>query len=125
MKSRKPSKTSRVSIEYTAPELLTEDARSDMTIDWWSLGVLVYELIVGVPPYFHKDKYHMQLMIQQAPVMLPNEQSGIKISENCKNFILSLLNKNRKKRLGALNDAEEVFSHPFFNGIDRQALLNE
>lgn len=59
MKVKKPNSINRVTIEYTAPELLTEDARTDMSVDWWSLGILVYEMVVGVPPYFHKDKYHM------------------------------------------------------------------
>mmetsp|Transcript_84382 Transcript_84382/g.116634 ORF Transcript_84382/g.116634 Transcript_84382/m.116634 type:complete len:97 (-) Transcript_84382:292-582(-) len=96
MKSRKPSTGTRVSIEYTAPELLADDPRSDITVDWWSLGILVYELIVGVPPFFHKDKHLMMMKILQAPVMTPGEKSRIVMSENCKSFIVGLLNKNRK-----------------------------
>jgi len=47
------------------------------------------------------------------------------MSENCKSFIMSLLNKNRKKRLGAKNDVEEVLGHPFLSGINREALVKE
>ena len=40
--------------EYLAPEMLANSGH-DHTIDWWTLGVLLYEMIVGIPPFFHKN----------------------------------------------------------------------
>lgn len=38
--------------EYMAPEILKEEPYT-MMVDWWALGILIYELIVGIPPYYH------------------------------------------------------------------------
>jgi len=65
------------------------------------------------------------MKIKQALVMIPSAESGIKMSENCKSFIAGLLNKNRKKRLGAKNDVDEIFQHPFLSGFNRAELIKE
>ena len=50
------------SAEYLAPELLSNHPHS-FTLDWWLLGIFAYELIVGIPPFFHKNKHRMYMMI--------------------------------------------------------------
>jgi len=109
MKARKPVQSQRVSVEYCAPELLTENKRIDKSVDWWALGCVIYELLIGVPPFFAKDRLQLMFKIKESPICFPNEQkSGIVISQSCKSFICSVLKKNRKQRLGSKDDVKEV-----------------
>ena len=41
--------------EYLAPEMVAMDGH-DMTVDWWALGVLIYEMLIGVTPFFNKNR---------------------------------------------------------------------
>ena len=49
-------------VTYLAPEMI-EGTGHDFTLDWWALGVLIYEMIVGVPPFFNKNKHQMYYLI--------------------------------------------------------------
>jgi len=44
--------------EYLAPEMLVGTGHNH-TLDWWTLGILIYEMIVGIPPFFHRNKHRM------------------------------------------------------------------
>jgi serum/glucocorticoid-regulated kinase 2 len=48
--------------QYIAPEMI-EGTGHDFTLDWWALGVLLYEMIIGVPPFFNKNKHQMYYLI--------------------------------------------------------------
>jgi serine/threonine protein kinase len=76
------------SVAYLAPEMLrrTGHARS---IDWYLLGVLIYEMLVGVPPYFNTDKAKLFENIQSGPLKIPHT-----MPPPARNLILSLLNRN-------------------------------
>jgi len=53
----------------------------DHTVDWWTLGILLYEMIVGIPPFFHKNKHRMYFLIQEAGVTFPTvEKHNIYVS---------------------------------------------
>jgi serum/glucocorticoid-regulated kinase 2 len=57
-------------------------------VDWWSLGILIYEMIVGIPPFYHKNKHKMYYLIQEAPIRYPDvDKHGITVSESAKNLI--------------------------------------
>ena len=40
--------------EYLAPEIIIGSGH-DHTLDWWALGILIYEMMIGIPPYYHKN----------------------------------------------------------------------
>ncbi len=111
--------------EYLAPEMLTGTGH-DFTVDWWALGVLLYEMLVGIPPFFHRNKHRMYFLIKESPVNFPDPiKHGIDISPQAKDIIRKLLEKNRKKRLGGANDIKEIIGHPFFADIDTDKLLRK
>ena len=98
----------------------------DHTLDWWALGILMYEMIIGIPPFYNKNKHQMYYFIQHAPIRWPDrEKHGLSVSEEAKSLISGLLEKDRKLRLGQKNDVEEILGHPFFKNIDRERLLKK
>ena len=48
--------------EYMAPEMLKAKAYS-FSVDWWALGTLMYELLIGIPPFYHHNQHKMSKMI--------------------------------------------------------------
>ena len=84
------------------------------SVDWYLLGVLLYEMLVGVPPYFSGNKDELFNNIMNGPLKLPRS-----ISNNAKTLMVSLLNRNPTRRLGAGPEgALEIMRHPFFANID-------
>lgn len=57
--------------EYLSPEML-QGKGHDHTVDLWTLGILLYEMLVGIPPFFHKNKHQMFYLIQEADVTFPD-----------------------------------------------------
>lgn len=108
--------------EYLAPEMLIGNGH-DYTVDWWALGILIYEMIVGIPPFFHKNKNKMYHFIKESKVNFPDpERHKILVSDNAKDLILRLLDKNKKTRLG-VNGIDEIMKHAWFSDLDLDALL--
>ena len=95
-------------------------------IDWWALGILIYEMIVGIPPFYHKDREHMFYLITNASIKYPDpKKHGITVSETAKDLINKLLEKDMDKRLGSSEDLDEVISHPWFSGINIDKILGK
>jgi len=99
--------------------LLLLETDHDTSIDWWSLGVFVFEMLMGMSPFANREEIRRQraLSIAQQEVNF----GTLKISEEAKDFILQLLNKNQKERLGN-EGAAEVKKHKWFNDIDWEEL---
>jgi len=111
--------------EYLAPEMLIGNGH-DYTVDWWALGILLYEMLVGIPPFFHKNKHRMYFLIKESPVNFPDPvRHGIEVSGDAKDLIRKLLDKNKKKRLGVNGDVSEILAHPFFADLDLEKLLKK
>lgn len=85
----------------------------DKAVDWWSLGILLYELTVGIPPFYSQNVNEMYNKIQHGVLRFPPF-----LSENCKSLIVGLLNRDPKKRLGSTADIDDIRAHPFFSAIN-------
>jgi len=105
--------------EYLAPEIVT-GAGHDKAVDWWSLGILLYELTVGIPPFYSQNVNEMYNKIQHGVLRFPPF-----LSENCKNLIVQLLNRDPKKRLGSKDDVNDVKAHPFFKTLSWEKLMKK
>jgi len=63
-----------------APEMITGTGH-DHTLDWWTLGVLIYEMIVGIPPFYNQNKHQMYYLIESGPIRWPTkEKHGFEVS---------------------------------------------
>ena len=60
----------------------------DHTSDWWALGVLIYEMLTGIPPFYDKNRNVMFLNIERAKLRWPDQQRhGISVSDTAKDII--------------------------------------
>ncbi|KAJ8609501.1 hypothetical protein MRB53_039059 [Persea americana] len=107
--------------EYLAPEVLLDDSGYTKLVDFWSLGVLVFEMCCGWSPFYAEDTQQMYKNIAFGKVRFPKDT----LSAEGRNFVKGLLNRNPKHRLGSTRDAEELREHPFFADIDWEALVNK
>ncbi|KAK3336546.1 serine/threonine-protein kinase sck1 [Cercophora scortea] len=104
--------------EYLAPEVLLDESGYTKMVDFWSLGVLVFEMCCGWSPFYAEDTQQMYKNIAFGKVRFPRDT----LSLEGRNFVKGLLNRNPKHRLGATDDAEELKRHAFFQDIDWIAL---
>ncbi|KAL4446078.1 hypothetical protein ABPG74_021617 [Tetrahymena malaccensis] len=107
--------------DYIAPEIINGESSNNPSLDWWSVGVIMYELLVGIPPFNDstREKVFENIVnrrIEFPPTGDPNEDENC-ISEEAQDLMEKLLTLDHKQRLGA-NGADEIKKHPFFKGID-------
>uniref|UniRef100_A0A4W5P974 protein kinase C n=1 Tax=Hucho hucho TaxID=62062 RepID=A0A4W5P974_9TELE len=104
--------------EFLAPEVLT-DTSYTRAVDWWGLGVLVYEMLVGESPFPGDDEEEVFDSIVNDEVRYPRFLSTEAIG-----IMRRLLRRNPERRLGSgEKDADDVKKQPFFRGVDWEALL--
>ncbi|KAF8191371.1 kinase-like domain-containing protein [Pholiota molesta] len=103
--------------EYIAPELL-ESQGYTKTVDWWTLGVLLYEMMTGLPPFYDENVNTMYQRILSDPLNFPPDMPS-----EARSVMTGLLQRDPSRRLGA-NGGEEIKRHPFFaKYIDWNRLL--
>ena len=107
--------------EYLAPEIITGEGHN-RAADWWSYGILLFEMLCGIPPFYCENTERMYDLITNAELRFPKR---IQLSDNAKDLIKKLLIKKQDKRLGINKGFEEIKTHPFFQGFDFDALLNK
>ena len=105
---------------YVAPEVLSKKGYGP-EIDWWSAGIIFYEMLVGYAPFCSKDTSEVcyKVMNWKKYFKIPSE---VKISPEAEDLIMKLIN-NPNKRLGK-NGASEIKKHPFFKDIDWDNIRN-
>ena len=101
--------------EYVAPELV-ENRGHGKAVDWWALGVILYELLYGLPTFYDKNVKKMYTKILHDPIKF---SSNVAVSDEAKDFIRKLLERNYMNRLGSSpTGPEDVLGHPFFSGLN-------
>lgn len=103
--------------EFLAPEIISQQEYT-RAVDWWALGVLVFELVVGESPFPGDDDDDIFHGILHCP------PDGSGLSADALALVMRLLQQNPRKRLGYGPDgAARVKAHPFFRDIDWDRLL--
>lgn len=109
--------------EYFAPEMINNEGH-DYTLDWWSLGIALYELLIGVSPFFHKERKIMLYKIKNTGLQFPDRRKyKIDYSDEFVDFVTNLLEKDRSKR--CRNDSVEILAHPWFDDVDLAKIYNK
>ncbi|XP_042435275.1 serine/threonine-protein kinase D6PK-like [Zingiber officinale] len=104
--------------EYLAPEIVSGEGHGS-AVDWWTLGVFVFEMLYGVTPFKGPDHELTLANIVARALEFPKEPT---VSAAARDFITGLLVKDPERRLGSTMGAAAIKRHPFFNGV-KWALL--
>ncbi|KAJ3114383.1 hypothetical protein HDU96_002139 [Phlyctochytrium bullatum] len=102
--------------EYLAPEVLIGQGYTK-AVDWWTLGILLYEMLTGLPPFYDENVNEMYKKILKDELRFPED-----VGATAKDLLKGLLNRDPNQRLGSKN-ASEIKNHPFFAEIDWQRLM--
>ena len=109
--------------EYLAPEMITHSGH-DMNVDWWAIGILIYEMLIGVTPFFNRNRQVLMSKIKHSKIVFPDRKTyRIVYSDEIVDLISKLLRKDKGTRIGANGDAEEILKHPWFADIDFENLM--
>ena len=101
-------------VYYAAPEVIKKQTYGQ-EIDWWSLGVILFEMMVGYAPFCSKNEKDVCFKVSHFENYLIFPKN-CKASETCKDLIIKLVNHS-ENRLGK-NGSQEIKAHPFFKGIN-------
>lgn len=101
--------------DYIAPEILAGGEGYGAAADWWSVGCIMYECLIGYPPFCSRHREDTIIKIQhwKTSLKFPSDRA---ISWEAKSLIESLL-CDVKHRLGATRGVKEIMQHPFFAGM--------
>ncbi|KAK2075312.1 hypothetical protein P8C59_009447 [Phyllachora maydis] len=106
--------------EYLAPEVIQNKGHTT-AVDWWALGILIYEFLTGYPPFWHQNPIEIYKQIVEKSVIFPQVPA---ISDAAKDIVRQLCTVDRSRRLGNISGrAGRVKAHPFFAGVDWDAVL--
>ncbi|KIW72119.1 hypothetical protein PV04_00339 [Phialophora macrospora] len=106
-------------LEYCAPELLLREPPG--RTDFWSLGVLVYEMVCGWNPFYNQDELQMMKNIVYGGVQLPPDTMSVEGQE----FVKALLKRYPEQRLGHQHGMIEIKEHPWMSDIDWEELADK
>eukprot|EP01016_Furgasonia_blochmanni_P045974 TRINITY_DN6552_c0_g1_i4.p1 TRINITY_DN6552_c0_g1~~TRINITY_DN6552_c0_g1_i4.p1 ORF type:complete len:526 (+),score=128.19 TRINITY_DN6552_c0_g1_i4:273-1850(+) len=109
--------------DYLPPEVITQTGHGK-TADWWSFGILIFEMLYGRPPFYNPNKDTTFELIQRAGVKFP-DRGDYGVSDTAKDLILKLLHKDPGMRLGSHADGKEIKSHPWFAGMNWEKLYHK
>ncbi|XP_055375514.1 protein kinase C isoform X1 [Condylostylus longicornis] len=104
--------------DYIAPEILREQEYG-ASVDWWALGVLMYEMMAGQPPFEANDEEELFDSILHDDVLYP-----VWLSREAVSILKGFLTKNPTQRLGCTGNENEIRKHPFFAKLDWAELEN-
>ncbi|KAG9258739.1 kinase-like domain-containing protein [Emericellopsis atlantica] len=107
--------------EYLAPEVIQNKGHT-AAVDWWALGILLYEFLTGYPPFWHQNPMEIYKQIVEKPILFPVEP---RISDEAQDIIRSFCTVDRSRRLGNISGgAQRVKDHPFFRSVNWEDVYN-
>ena len=96
--------------EYLAPEIILNKGHGK-PVDWWTMGILLYEMLIGIDPFSDDDPMAIYQKIVKGKIHFPKD-----IDKNAKSLIKHLLNGDTTKRFGCLkNGVKDIATHRFFD----------
>jgi serine/threonine protein kinase len=103
--------------DYLAPEIVAGKGHGK-GVDWWTLGVFIYEMLASYPPFYDEDPMKTYAKIIHGTITFPSH-----FSKDAINLIQKLLHHKPTKRLGVVaGGAKLIKKHPWFKGFDWDAL---
>lgn len=111
--------------EYIAPEVLHGEGYG-ASVDWWTLGILMYEMLYGFTPFRGSSQNDTFSKIEKGSTKFPDHpRTGAPVSKDCKSLIRKLLTHDPKKRLGSEHGASDIKNHPFFAKLNLPLIRNQ
>lgn len=107
--------------EYIAPEVVNGVGQSS-AVDWWTLGILIYEMLTGTTPF--KGSYTDETFSNIVNLQLQWPED-INVSKDCKELVKKLLRREADKRLGAENGASDIRRNKWFKDLNFALIRNE
>lgn len=106
--------------DYLAPEVILNEGH-DWAVDYWALGVLIYEMTAGSPPFYADDPMEVYEKILSGHVSIPNH-----FSRSLADLVKKLLRTYQSKRLGRTKGGTAaIMKHKWFSGFDWNALMKK
>lgn len=111
--------------EYLAPEVIRNTGHGT-AVDWWALGILVYEMLIGQPPFWDQNPMRIYEQIVQGHIRFPVPSSSshpsrpsLHVPRAARDFILALCKTDPTQRLGHIaGGSKRVMQHHFFDGVN-------
>lgn len=117
--------------EYLAPEVIRNSGHGT-AVDWWALGILTYEMLIGQPPFWDQNPLRIYEQIVAGHIRFPTNHSAsgrggsFYVSRAARDFILSLCKTDPSQRLGHIaGGSQRVMSHWFFEGVNWDDIYNK
>ena len=105
--------------EYLAPEIIQSKGHGK-AVDWWAVGVLVFEMLAGYPPFYDENPFGIYQLILAGKIEFPRF-----VETHARDLVRKLLTADRAKRLGNLKGGgDDVRKHKWFRGLDFIGLFN-
>jgi serine/threonine protein kinase len=105
--------------DYLAPEIILSKGHNK-AVDYWALGILIYEMCAGFVPYYSDDPMEVYQLILGGDLKFPSH-----FSRAAMDLVTKLLTQNSSKRLGMLKGAtKDIIKHKWFAGFDWSGLLD-
>nr|XP_053600131.1 cAMP-dependent protein kinase catalytic subunit alpha-like [Plodia interpunctella] len=106
--------------EYLAPEIIMSKGYT-MAVDWWALGVLIYEMVAGYPPFYNSDPIKLY-----EKILTGNFKTPENMSPQCRSLVKCFLEVESSKRIGSLKaGVYDIKSHSWFKETEWDSILHQ
>ena len=106
--------------EYLAPEIIMSIGHNH-GVDWWALGILIYEMVAGYPPFYDENPFEVYRQITVGEFEFPSQ-----VVTNAREIIIGLLEPDLSKRMGCMvNAAKDIKESNWFAGVEWSKVHNK